>query len=402
MRILLGHNFYRSSSPSGEDTVYREERALLESRGVEVISYERHSDDLNGASAIKLARSALDAAWCSASHAEVAALIQRTRPMLAHFHNTFPLISPSVYAACQEADVPVVQTLHNFRTVCPGAMLFRDDQPCEQCIDRSLLQALRHRCYRGSLPATATVVRSIVKNRRRATHLLVDRYIALTDFARSRFVAGGLPQERITVKPNGLNQDVTPGAGRGGYLAYVGRLSREKGVHLLLDAWRELPQARLKVIGDGPLREELQRSAAEARLNIEFTGRLNRQELPQAIGEAAAIIVPSLWYEGFPMVVVEAFACGTPVIASRLGSLAEIVREGENGALFTAGDAAALAGVVRRMSSDGEALAQMRPRVRAEFDSRYSAAANYSQLAAIYESVLSTHVESSSMCHTTG
>lgn len=384
MRVLLAHNFYRSTAPSGEDTVYREERALLESHGVEVIPYERHSDELNGAGPLRLARTAWDTAWSSASQEDIAALIRRTRPTLAHFHNTFPLMSPSVYAACQSAGIPVVQTLHNFRLICPGAMLFRDGQPCEECIDQSLLRAVRHRCYRNSLPATAALARSIALNRRRGTSALVSRYIALTEFARGRFAAGGLPADRIVVKPNGLNQDVQPGTGQGGYVAFVGRLSAEKGVRVLLEAWRRLPQIRLRIVGDGPLREELQLHAAQAGLNVEFTGRLSRQELPAIVGAASALIVPSLWYEGFPMVIVEAFASATPVIASRLGSLAEIVRDDATGALFMPGDAAALAATVERVTSDLPALARMRTAARMQFDERYCANANYRSLLEIY------------------
>lgn len=394
MRVLLAHNFYRSSSPSGEDTVYREERALLEARGVEVIAYERYSDELQSAGPLAVARSALNVAWSNAARADVAALVRRSRPDIAHFHNTFPLISPSAYAACRDAGVPVVQTLHNFRMICPGAMLFRNDGPCEQCIEGSLLSSLRHRCYRNSLPATAVVAHSIALNRRRQTHLLVDRYLALTEFARSRFVAGGLSPEQIVVKPNGLNQQIRPGAGDGGYFVFVGRISREKGVHVLLDAWEHLPHFHLKIIGDGPLRESLQRTAALRRLNVEFLGRMNRPDLPGAVGAAAALIVPSLWYEGFPMTVVEAFASGTPVIASRLGSLAEIVVDGENGALFPAGDARALAGVVARVASSSAVLARMRECARAQFDRHYCADANFAQLSALYSSVLARRATS--------
>jgi glycosyltransferase involved in cell wall biosynthesis len=384
MRVLLAHNFYRSSAPSGEDTVYREERALLESRGVEVIPYERHSDELNDAGPLRLARSAFESAWSRASQRDIAGLIRRTQPTIAHFHNTFPLISPSVYAACRSAGIPIVQTLHNFRLICPGAMLFRDGQPCEECIDRSLLQSVRHRCYRDSVPATAAVARSIALNRRRGTPALISRYIALTEFARGRFAAGGLPADRIVVKPNGLNQSVLPGAGQGGYVVYVGRLSAEKGLRVLLQAWRTLPRIRLRIVGDGPLRDELERQAGAEQLSVEFMGRLSRQELPAIVGDAAAAIVPSLWYEGFPMVVVEAFASGTPVIASRLGSLAEIVHDGANGALFTPGDAAALAATVARVLANADALAAMRQRARRDFDEHYCADANYRRLRAIY------------------
>lgn len=386
MRVLLAHNFYRSTAPSGEDTVYREERALLERNGVEVIPYERQSDDLDTAGVLKLARSALDASWSDASARELSSLIERTRPEVAHFHNTFPLISPSAYGACVAAGVPVVQTLHNYRLICPGAMLYREGVPCEDCVGTSLLPALRHRCYRHSLPATASVVNMLWNNRRRGTYSsLVQRYVALTEFARERFIAGGLPADRIEVKPNALTTPPRAGAGEGGHAVFVGRLSAEKGVHTLLQAWKALPDIRLKVAGDGPLRAELEAQANHHGLNVEFMGRLERSHVAQVVGAASIAIVPSQWFEGFPMVVVEAFACATPVVASRLGSLAEIVREGINGRLFTPGDPQALSATVRAMFDAPAALKQMRSNAREEFDARYSAAASFQALVQIYQ-----------------
>jgi glycosyltransferase involved in cell wall biosynthesis len=386
MRVLLAHNFYRSTAPSGEDTVYREERALLERNGVEVIPYERQSDELDTAGVLTLARSALHASWSNSVARELTSLIARTRPDVAHFHNTFPLISPSAYGACAAAGVPVVQTLHNYRLICPGAMLYRDGVPCEECVGASLLPALRHRCYRDSLPATASVVNMLWSNRRRGTYSsLVQRYVALTEFARERFIAGGLPADRIEVKPNALTSPSQAGSGEGGHAVFVGRLSAEKGVHTLIDAWRALPDIRLKIAGDGPMRAQLEAQANRHGLNVEFMGRLERSRVAEVMGDASFAVVPSQWYEGFPMVVVEAFACGTPVVASRLGSLAEIVREGITGRLFTPGDPQALGAAVRAMLHAPEALREMRKHAREEFDARYSAAASFQTLMEIYQ-----------------
>jgi len=394
VRVLLAHNFYQSSSPSGEDSVYREERALLEGNGVEVVPYERHSDTLSGAGWLELTRSALDVAWSRNSYREVRELVERTQPTVAHFHNTFPLISPSAYAACRDAGVPVVQTLHNFRLVCPGAMLFRENRPCEECLSGSLLPALRHRCYRQSLPATAAVVRALHVNRRRGTYTsLVNRYIALTQFARDRFVTGGLPGALIEIKPNGLSHPPEIGDGRGGYAVFVGRLGEEKGIRVLLEAWRSLPDKPLRIVGDGPLRAELEEISGRHKLNVTFTGRLQRDEVAKIMGSAAVVILPSLCFEGLPMVAIEAFACGTPVIASQLGSLGEIVDD-RFGRRFEAGNATALAATVREVMSNEQSLLTMRTAARVEFERRYSPAANFSALMRIYEAV-STHPEQS-------
>jgi len=386
MRVLLAHNFYRSTAPSGEDTVYLEERSLLERHGVEVIAYERQSDELDTAGMSTLARSALDASWSDAAARQLSSLIVRTRPDVAHFHNTFPLISPSAYGACAAAGVPVVQTLHNYRLICPGAMLYRDGVPCEDCVGTSLLPALRHRCYRQSLPATASVVNMLWNNRRRGTYSsLVHRYVALTEFARERFIAGGLPAARIDVKPNGLAAPPHAGTGEGGYAVFVGRLSVEKGVHTLIEAWKALSGVRLKVVGEGPMRAPLEQQARRDLVDVEFMGRLERSRVAEVVGEAALAVVPSQWFEGFPMVVVEAFACGTPVVASRLGSLAEIVRDGITGRLFTSGDPGALVAAVRAMLDAPEALKQMRRNARHEFETRYSSAAGFRALMEIYQ-----------------
>jgi len=206
LKILLAHNFYRSAAPSGEDAVYRAERALLARAGHEIIAYERHNDTIDDSNLRKNIDLALSGAWSRHSYAEISALIRRARPDIAHFHNTFPLISPSAYAACRDNGVPVVQTLHNYRLICANGLLLRDGKPCESCVGTSLWPALRYRCYRGSLPATGAVVWMLARNRRRGTYRhLVDRYIALTRFAAGRLAAGGLPAERITVKPNFLD-----------------------------------------------------------------------------------------------------------------------------------------------------------------------------------------------------
>lgn len=389
MKVLLAHNHYRSAAPSGEDAVFRNEWRLLRQNGIEVVAYERFNDEIPEEHWSAQAGVALASAWSRATYRELSRLIRRTRPDVAHFHNTFPLVSPSAWAACRDQGVAVVQTLHNYRLVCAGGLLTRDGRPCEECLEGSMLPALRHRCYRASLAATGAVVWMLVSNRLRGSYReLVDRYIALTGFAADRLAAGGLPRERIEIKPNFIEHTRAPARKRAAYAVYVGRLSAEKGVRTLLQAWKSVEGLALKIVGDGPLRDELERQARRDGLDAQFLGRLAPEAVLDVVGRAYLQVVPSEWYEGFPMVVVEAYACGTPVVASRIGSLDEIVDEGQTGMKFRAGDAADLAKVVNALRRLPALLEAMRGQAHRMFRERYSPERNFAQLMAIYQRAL--------------
>jgi glycosyltransferase involved in cell wall biosynthesis len=388
LRVLLAHNYYRSVAPSGEDAVFLNERALLESR-CEIVSYERHNDDIDESTLGRKVRLGLDAAWSHKTYKELCALIQKEKPDIAHFYNTFPLITASAYAACQDKGVPVVQTVQNYRFVCPNGLLLRDGKPCEDCFGTHFLPAIRHRCYRASLPATGAVVWSLLNNRWRGSYNnLVNRYIAPTQFGAKKLIQGGLPRHMMEVKPNFLPIIPALGTGSGGYALFAGRLSSEKGLRNLLEAWKSVRGLSLKIAGDGPLREELQSFARIQNLPIEFLGYVGYSEVLALTRDAVFLVVPSEWYEGFPMVVVQALACGTPVIASRLGSLDEIVEEGKTGLKFETGNPKDLAIRVNELASDRSRLARMRMHARTAFEERYTSEINYSQLMEIYQGAL--------------
>ena len=388
MRILLAHNYYRSSAPSGEDAVFLNERTLLESR-CEIVPYERHNDDIDESTLGRKVRLGLNAAWSRKTYEELCALIHKAQPEVAHFYNTFPLITASAYAACQDNDVPVVQTVQNYRFVCPNGLLLRGGKPCEDCFGTNFLPAIRYRCYRASLPATSAVVWSLLNNRWRGTYNnLVNRYIAPTQFGANKLILGGLPKHRMGVKPNFLPVIPALGTGSGGYALFAGRLSSEKGLRTLLEAWKSIKGLPLKIAGEGPLREELQSLAAMQNLAVEFLGCVSYSEVLDLTRDALFLVVPSEWYEGFPMVVVQALACGTPVIASRLGSLDEIVEEGKTGLKFEAGNPQDLAIRVNELVSDRPRLALMRIHARSTFEEHYTAEKNYSELMEIYQNAI--------------
>jgi glycosyltransferase involved in cell wall biosynthesis len=385
MKVLLVHNRYRTSAPSGEDIAVSNEHRMLASRGVNVTLFERCNDDIDDSTLMAKAAAAANTIWSQRSRSELRKVLDQVRPDVVHVHNTFSMLSPSIYGACKAAGVPVVQTLHNFRFFCPGALFLRDGKPCEECLDRSLIQSVRHRCYRNSLAATATLATMLTLHRGIGTYSQnIDRYIALTQFARSKVLKGGIADHKLVVKPNFLPDPPTIGVGGGGYAVYVGRLLEGKGTETLVQAWRQFPHVRLKIIGDGALRPHLEALARSANLNIEFAGRLERAAVLRSIASAEFLIIPSEWYEGFPMVIAESFACGTPVLASRIGSLDELVDDGATGKKFTAGDPEALASAARILLADKVGLRRMRRNARAYFDLHLTEQQNYIQLMNIY------------------
>lgn len=385
MRVALVHNFYRSSAPSGEDEVVRSERQLLEANGVEVIPFLRHNDDLRDG-LVGAVTASLSNAWSRGSVAALRELLARQRPDVAHFHNTFPQISPAAYVACREAGVPVVQTLHNYRMFCANGILSREGLPCESCLGRVPLPALAHGCYRNSRIATAGMAAGIALHRARGTYSRdVARYIVLTDFARSKFVAHGLAPERIAVRGNALPFDPGVGVGGGGYALYVGRLTAEKGVSTLLRAWNRLRDIPLLIAGDGELRWGLERESCD--LPVKFLGRVTPTRVIELMREAEMLVVPSECYEGFPRVVVEAFATGTPIVAANLGGLGELV-DAAAGLKFPAGDAGALANAVAALWRDPARRETLRRANRRRFENGHSPRSAFASLQAIYRDAM--------------
>lgn len=381
MNILIIHNFY--TRPGGEDIVFATEKALLRERGHEIVEFVRRNDEING---IHCLAASVSVVWSRDSQRALRRLIETVRPDVAHFHNTFLRISPAAYYACKDTGIPVIQTLHNYRLLCPNAVFFRDGHVCEDCLGKLVpWPGVLHRCYRDSRAATGAVAAMLVVHRLlRTWERTVDVFIALTEFARQKFIEGGLPADRIVVKPNSVYPDPGPGAHDGGYALFVGRLSPEKGVRTLLAAWERLGQAiPLKIVGDGPLAAEVSRTVVRLP-RAEWLGQVQLGDVLPLVGRASVVIVPSVWYENFPRVVLEAYAKGTPVIASDLGALAELVEDGRTGLRFCPGDPEDLAAKVEWAWTHPRELAAMGREARREYELKYTAERNYEQLMAIY------------------
>ncbi len=377
------HNLYQQ--PGGEDQVFAAEGDLLEAYGHRVLRYTLHNDSINGMSRPALAKATI---WNGKVYEELRALFRKERPGVAHFHNTFPLVSPAAYHAARAEGVPVVQTLHNYRLLCPNALFLREGRACEDCLGKTFpWPGVVHACYQGSALSSAGVAAMLAFHRVLGTWKeAVDVYVALTEFARRKFVEGGLPAGKVVAKPNFTHPDPGIGDGRGDYVIFVGRLSREKGVDTLLAAWRMLGEkVPLKVVGDGPMAPEVEKAAGESGGTVEWLGRQPKARVLALMKDARALVFPSVWYEGFPMVIGEAYAVGLPVIASNLGSMSSLIRHRQTGLHFRPGDPKDLAAQVEQVFARPTELARMRGEARAEFEAKYTAERNYRLLMDIYQ-----------------
>lgn len=391
MRILIAHNYYGSSSPSGENQVVAAEAELLRANGHEVVIFERHSDSIRNRGLTGAMVGALSVPWNPFSAREVREVVASWKPDILHAHNTFPLISPAIFPAAAGGPARVL-TLHNYRLLCAAGVPMRDDRPCTLCIEkRTVAPALRYSCYRGSKIATLPLAAGIALHRARGTwHHDIEALIALTDFQRDLLSKGGLPAAKIEVKPNFFpgRPDIVPWEERRSHCVFVGRLSPEKGILKLVRVWRKWGDNAppLLVIGDGPLRDKLEREAAGAR--VQFYGQLPRAETERHIADARLLILPSECFEGFPMVIREAFAFGTPVAVSELGPLTSIVDRGRLGFLLDPFDETAVMKRLREIWNDQATLRRTGELCYREFLLRYTAEANIEILHNIYARAL--------------
>ncbi|MEM7062781.1 MAG: glycosyltransferase [Cyanobacteria bacterium P01_B01_bin.77] len=386
MKILMAHNRYQNRG--GEDESFDSESSLLERYGHRVIRYVKHNDSISEDSIFNVAVRTL---WSVEDYKSIRALIQREKPSLLHVQNHFPLISPAIYYAAKKEKIPVIQTLRNYRLFCLNAYFFRQGRVCEKCLGQAApLSGIQHKCYRNSRAGSIVVSSSIALHRLIKTYVRkVDLFIALTEFAKQKYADNGIPRDKIVLKSNFVDPDPKIGTGNDNFVLFVGRLSPEKGISTLLRAWKQLGNhISLHIIGSGPLEPEV-RKATTTHLGIEYLGPRPVQEVQEIMGQAKALIFPSLWYEGMPRVIIEAFAKGTPVISSKLGAMTTMVTHQKTGLHFCVGNAEELVKQIRWMIEHPSQWQEMRLLARQKFEVNYNAESSYHRLIEIYNQAIS-------------
>ena len=398
MKILLVHSRYRSESPSGENRVVDQEAQALLKAGHTVDRFERSSDEIAGRSVVGKSAVPLQLLWNDGARRALTRVLRSYRPAVVHVHNTFPLLSPAVLYACHAERIPVVATIHNYRLVCPSGTLFRDGNVCHDCIGRLPLPGVRHGCYRNSVVSTLPMAAATVAHRR-VWRTTVSAYVFLSRAQRELIAADGLPPERLFVKGNFVPSATAPTAmERGRRVVYAGRLTAEKGIHLLMEAWDRYingsngDSLELCIAGAGPL-EDLVVGWASGRPSVQWLGMLSPRECASLVAGARAVLVPSQWEETFGLVAVEAMAAGVPPVAPSHGSFPELIADGVDGVLFQPGNAEALAKVIQDVEERPEHYEKLGGVARRTYEQRFTVEANVDQLLQIYNFAIENRVQ---------
>lgn len=377
------HCYYQQRG--GEDTSFESELAMLATHGIDVHPYTVSNEEL---STLRPLTSAAATIWNRKEQTKLARLLAVEEFDVIHFQNTFPLLSPAILRTAAQSDAAVVQTMRNYRIMCANGKFYRDGGVCEDCLGKTVqFPGVLHRCYRDSAAASATVVAmNLVHRLGRTWHDHVDAVIAASKFTAEKLVQSGLPRDKVYIKPNVVMPDPGAGTGAGGQAVFVGRLVPEKGVRLILEAWRQVGgRLPLTIVGDGPLAFEVRQAAQRPGSSIAWAGELPTDDVLNIVGEASVLIFPSEWYETFGRVAIEAFAKGTPVIAADMGAMSELVDDGVTGFKFSAGDSLSLIGAVQRFLQHSANLSALRDNARMTYLQHYAPAENTRRLVEIYE-----------------
>jgi glycosyltransferase involved in cell wall biosynthesis len=344
VRILILHSRYLSGPASGENAVVQDEVRLLSEAGHQVKVWEPSADSLRG---FGLVKSGIQAVWSREAVDHISRMVREMRADIVHCHNLFPTLSPAVIRAAWTQGAAPVMTLHNYRLMCLPSTFLRDGEICEDCLGRTPWPGVVHRCYRDSLPGSTVLAVSLSLHRALGTFDRVALFLCVSEFVRRKYAQAGIPMERLTVKSN-FAWPTARRHGSGDYFLFVGRISSEKGLHTLLDAWRRTP-ARLLVVGDGPEADLLRHIAPP---NVEFVGMVPNEDVADFLLGARGLLMPSRSYEAQPRVILEAYAAGVPVIASRIGGIPDLVQEDTSGYLVEPDDVAGWTDAAERLLDD--------------------------------------------------
>ena len=384
-KVLIVHNYYQV--PGGEDTVVENEKKLLIENGHEVILYTRNNYEIKIRGILGKLVLPFETIFSLKTYNEVKKIIRKNNINIVHVHNTLPLISPSVYYAARNSKVPVVQTIHNFRLLCPAATLSRNNVICEKCIQKGLFYSIKNKCYRNSLLQSIISAINLVIHRRIGTYNKIDRYITLTESNKMKFIKL-INEDRISVKPNFVKHDEKINENYcGDYFLYFGRIDKVKGIDFLLNSWKKLKEYKLVIAGTGPYEDEMKNLINKYSMNNVITvGYQTGSQLTELIKKSRAIVVPSQWYEPFGMVAIEAFQMGKPVIAGDIGALSSIVVDGVNGLLFEYNNHSDFIKKIKKMTSD-ELVKKLMNGAYESYLKNYTDKENYKILLKIYNSL---------------
>jgi len=396
MKILIVHNHYLQKG--GEDSVAQSEFNLLKAYGHDVRLYERSNKEIENSSLFEKLRYLFEMRWSRRSYNDIRKILKSFRPDVVHFHNIFVVLTPSVFSACKDEGIPIVVSLHNFRLICPNGLFLRNNRLCEECAKKkSFWSSIFYGCYRKSRLATAVLADSLQYHWKRNTWIdMIDAYIMATDFGRQKYINFGIPKDKIMLKPNISYPNLFEQQKEEGYALYVGRLSKEKGVEVLLKAWKQIQGYQLKIMGDGPLSSDLKSYADKHNItNVEFLGFVTSEEYLKYMQGASFLIIPSVCYENFPCVVSEALACGIPILASDLGGMPEIIKDQKTGILFKPGNIDDLVEKINSVIHSKEYLCEMRLNVLKEYEKKYSPEENHKILMTVYDKVIKKELKKS-------
>ena len=394
MNVLQIHNFYRTRG--GECSVVQSERALLEERGHKVLTYYRDSRDIDSRGALAKMRMLSNVPYSKAVEKDVTEIVRKHRPDVAHVHNVFPLITPAVYRALRNCGIPTVQTVHNFRFLCPNGQFYVQDHICEACQEYGFYSAVKRRCMQDSVVISWAYAAAIARAWRRGIIPDdIDSYITLNRFFSERLIRAGVPRARIRVLGNFVSDVLEEIPQKKGYVLYLGRLSREKGIRTLLDAWDRIDVGTLKIAGSGPLSREVEeRVTRMGGHRVQVLGHVGGDAKRDLLQGAICLVVPSEWYENCPVTVLEAMSCGTPTVASRIGGLPELVKDGVTGLVYESGDRIMLEALMRKMISDHGLARRLAANALTAARNEYGPQKHYDGLIDIYTQAIGRGVRS--------